>query len=89
MNMILPYGDTLDDGKVQLSFTIPMKQSPEAMEAAKRLCEKWGFQEVSVVHSRDLGEGFSFHILYGKAVEGIDGEKNRSCQGRDRNHVLL
>ncbi|MDP3486899.1 MAG: OAM dimerization domain-containing protein, partial [Bacillota bacterium] len=47
---IKPYGDTLNDGSMQLSFTLPVAPSPEAMEAAKQLVQRMGFQAASVVH---------------------------------------
>ena len=34
---IKPYGDTLDDGRVQLSFTLPVALDDNAKEAARRL----------------------------------------------------
>jgi len=69
---IRPYGDTMDDGKVQLSFTLPIPASPRAEEAAKQLVRKMGIEEPSVVHYRDLGEGFSFFTLYGKCTHAVD-----------------
>ena len=32
-----PYGDTVNDGKVQLSFTLPVKNDERGQEAAKLL----------------------------------------------------
>jgi len=69
---IKPYGDTLNDGKVQLSFTLPLEIGPEAREAARLLANKMGLEEVSVVEMADMGEGFSFFILYGKLIHSID-----------------
>ena len=34
---VKPYGDTLGDGKVQLSFTLPVEWSEAADEAARQL----------------------------------------------------
>ncbi|MDP3058708.1 MAG: OAM dimerization domain-containing protein [bacterium] len=69
---IRPYGDTLNDGSMQLSFTLPTPLCPQAVEAAKQLVLNIGFQAVSVVHAADLGEGFSFFIVYAKTVVAID-----------------
>ena len=69
---IKPYGDTLNDGMIQVSFSLPMEASPEAGEAAKKLAGKMGIQDASVVSMLDLGEGFSFHILYGRCSYSID-----------------
>lgn len=69
---IKPYGDTLNDGAVQISFTLPLSASEEAMETAKRLVQNMGFEDVQVVFTENMGEGFSFYILYGKTKLSID-----------------
>nr|WP_167816263.1 OAM dimerization domain-containing protein [Methanocorpusculum sp. GPch4] len=67
-----PYGDTLDDGAVQFSFTLPVPEGPLGREAARHLVEKWGFDQVDVVHSHALAEDFSFYVAYGRTATGID-----------------
>ena len=74
-NIIRPYGDSLNDGKVQLSFTLPVPLSPEGAEAARETARKMGIREPEVCLSRDLGEGYSFYILYGKFTDGVDFSK--------------
>ncbi|MFP4661609.1 MAG: B12-binding domain-containing protein [Halanaerobiales bacterium] len=69
---VKPYGDTLNDGKVQLSFALPLEVGAEAQEAARLLANKMGLEEVSVVEMQDMGEGFSFFILYGKLAYSIN-----------------
>ena len=34
MKSVKPYGDTINDGKTQLSFTLPVPYGEEAVEAA-------------------------------------------------------
>jgi len=41
LKAIKPYGDTMNDGKVQVSFTLPVPDGDEAVEAAKQLMKKW------------------------------------------------
>ncbi len=67
-----PYGDTMNDGKVQLSFTLPMKADEVAMEAAKQYAMKMGIAEPSVVNMMDLGVGFSFFVVFGSCAHTID-----------------
>ena len=43
--IVRPYGDTLDDGAVQLSFTLPVPFGPRGREAARLLVEKLGFRD--------------------------------------------
>lgn len=72
MKLIRTYGDTLDDGKVQLSFTLPVPDGARGREAARRLVLSWGFKDCEVVHSAPLSEEFSFYVVYGKTDSGID-----------------
>lgn len=69
---IRPYGDTMNDGKVQISFTLPMKADELAMEAAKQYAIKMGVAEPSVVNMKDLGVGFSFFVVFGSCVHNLD-----------------
>lgn len=41
---VKPYGDTMNDGKVQLSFTLPIKTDEVAKEAAKLYAKKWDWK---------------------------------------------
>jgi beta-lysine 5,6-aminomutase beta subunit len=70
--MIKPYGDTLNDGAVQLSFTLPVKDGGRAREAAKLYVQKLGFQRADVVHSAPLGEDFTFFVVYAKTEVTLD-----------------
>ncbi|NLX61037.1 MAG: hypothetical protein GXZ06_00715 [Tissierellia bacterium] len=71
LTRVKPYGDTLNDGKVQLSFTLPVPYGDEAIEAARQLVMKMGIEEPSVVYSKDL-VGFTYFIVYGKATQTVD-----------------
>ncbi len=72
LTRIKPYGDTMDDGAVQLSFTLPVPPGDEAREAARQLCLKMGLDTPSVVEMADLGAGFSFFVVYGKCRHTVD-----------------
>lgn len=72
LTQVKPYGDTLNDGMVQLSFTLPVPAGEEASEAARQLAKKMGFEEPQVVYSKDLGVGYTYFILYGKTIHTID-----------------
>lgn len=67
-----PYGDTLDDGMVQLSFTLPVPPGERAAEAARQLVRKMGLGDPRVVHMADLTGGYSFFILYGCCRRWVD-----------------
>lgn len=72
--IVKPYGDTQNDGKVQLSFTLPIEWSEAADEAARQLAGKMGFNDVQVVDGRRIASGFSFFVLYASTPQGIDVE---------------
>jgi beta-lysine 5,6-aminomutase beta subunit len=71
-NVIKPYGDTLNDGKVQISFTLPVEWSEAADEAARQLAVKMGLSDVQVVEGRGIAKGFSFFVLYASTPQSID-----------------
>lgn len=72
LKAVRPYGDTLDDGIVQLSFTLPVPFGEEAKEAAKRWVLENGFQQPNIAHVQDLGEGFCFFVVYAQSRVAID-----------------
>ena len=69
---IKPYGDTMNDGKVQLSFTLPVPCGAEAVEAAKQLLRKMGLENPSVVFYKELTPGFTFFNCYGSCTHTVD-----------------
>ena len=69
---VKPYGDTIDDGMVQLSFTLPVPYGEEAKEAARRLVLKMGLEEPNIVNAMDLGIGYTYFIVYAKCQHSIN-----------------
>lgn len=72
LTKVKPYGDTLNDGMVQLSFTLPVPYGDEAKEAARILARQMGFEEPNVVHASDLGVGYTHFVVYGKCQHTVD-----------------
>jgi len=70
--LVKPYGDTVDDGKVQLSFTLPIAWNEAADEAARQLVAKMGFTDVAVAEGRAIASGFSFFIVYAGTPVAVD-----------------
>ena len=70
--IVKPYGDTMNDGRVQMSFTLPISWSEASDEAARQLVAKMGFEEVQVVEGRAIASGFSFYVVYATTPHGID-----------------
>ena len=69
---VKPYGDTMNDGKTQLSFTLPVPCNDEAIEAAKQLMKKMGFENPQVVYYKELTKGFTFFNCYGSCTHAVD-----------------
>jgi beta-lysine 5,6-aminomutase beta subunit len=70
--IVRPYGDTLDDGKVQLSFTLPVPDGPQGREAARLSVLGWGFRDCEIVHSAAISDDFSFYVAYASTDRGVD-----------------
>ena len=73
--LIKPYGDTLNDGAMQLSFSLPVKNSGRAREAARLLVLKLGFKSCDIVHSAPLSDDFTFFVAYAKTDSALDYSK--------------
>lgn len=72
LTKVKPYGDTMNDGKTQLSFTLPVPAGDEGVEAAKQLLKKMGFENPMVVFYKELTEGFTFFNCYGSCTHSVD-----------------
>jgi beta-lysine 5,6-aminomutase beta subunit len=70
--IVKPYGDTLNDGKIQLSFALPVTADAKGKEAARVLILSMGFDEAEITCLRDLGEGFTHFIAYASTNVGVD-----------------
>ena len=67
-----PYGDTMNDGKVQLSFTLPVKDDDKGAAAAVRLAQKMGIPDPNVALRQRLDETFTFYVVYGATTHSVN-----------------
>ncbi len=67
-----PYGDTMNDGRVQASFTLPVRNCEKSTEAAKKTASNMGLVDIVIAHIKPLDESFTFYVLYGTLKNGID-----------------
>ncbi len=72
MTAIRPYGDSTDDGMVQLSFTLPIGEGERARQSALELARSMGFDRPQVVHMKAMGPNFTFFVMYGATTHSID-----------------
>ena len=77
MSVVRPYGDTTGDGRVQVSFTLPVPFGSEeeralAEGAALQLAGKMGLGSAMVVHAKGIGPQFTFFIVYGTVRHLVD-----------------
>ena len=71
---IKPYGDSRDDGLVQVSFTLPLAASERARQSALQLVSKMGFERAQVVHMKAMGPDFAFFVVYGATRHTVDAD---------------
>ena len=64
LEKLKPYGDTMNDGKVQISFTLPVANDEKGDEAAKELARKMGIMDPLVAESITLDNEFTMYIIY-------------------------
>ncbi len=69
---IKPYGDTLNDGLVQLSFTLPVENGPRAIKAARIYAGKLNLKNVTVACAEAMDDAHTFFVAYGRAEPAID-----------------
>ena len=72
LTRIKPYGDTMNDGKIQLGFSLPVKHDERAIETAKELAKKMGLKDPEVAYHTALDKGFTYFVVYGKLIHTID-----------------
>jgi beta-lysine 5,6-aminomutase beta subunit len=70
--VVRPYGDTTGDGMVQVSFTLPVPADKRAEGAALQLAGKMGLDPAMVVHTRQMGDGHTFFVVYGRSNHLVD-----------------
>jgi beta-lysine 5,6-aminomutase beta subunit len=70
--IVRPYGDTTGDGMVQVSFTLPVPHDKRAEGAALQLAGKMGLDPALLVHARQMGDGFTFFVVYGRVRHLVD-----------------
>ncbi|HOB34905.1 MAG: hypothetical protein GX090_03890 [Firmicutes bacterium] len=69
---IKAYGDALDDGAVQLSFTLPVDAGPLARAAALNLAVQMGLEHAEIAYMTPVSQGFSFFVVYGRCRHSVD-----------------
>lgn len=70
--VVRPYGDSTDDGMVQLSFTLPLPADHRAEPAARQLAAQMGVEAAMVVHTRQVGDEYTFFVVYGRVRHAVD-----------------
>lgn len=78
LHKLTAYGDTMNDGKVQLSFTLPVKNDDRGAEAARQLARAMGITEPNVALGQTLDKEFTFYVVYGSCTHSVDYETSMS-----------
>lgn len=74
LTKLKPYGDTMNDGKVQVSFTLPVEDTERSIEAARQLAKKMGLKEPNVATHKKLDDNFTFYVVYGNLDHSVNYE---------------
>ena len=72
LTAVRPYGDLLDDGLLQLSFTLPVPHSLAARRAALELAERMGLTRAEVTHAQELVKGYTHFVVLACCPHAID-----------------
>ena len=72
LEQIRAYGDTFDDGRIQVSFTLPLPAGPRAEAAALLMAGKLGLDSPQIVYSHDLGVDYTFFVVFGTCTHTVD-----------------
>jgi len=75
LTALRPYGDTMNDGRIQLSFTLPVGNCEKSTEAAKEIAGKMGLTDIVTASIKPLDTNFTMYILYGTFTGSIDYER--------------
>jgi beta-lysine 5,6-aminomutase beta subunit len=86
VSIVRPYGDTTGDGMVQVSFTLPLPHDKRTEGAALQLAAKMGLDPAMLVHANQIGDGFTFCVVYGRVGHLVDTEQ---VQVVERDYPLL
>lgn len=70
--LLRAYGDRKDDGRLQLSFTLPVSASGRAREAARRYCAALGLHNPQVATMEPAGRDFTFFVVYATSDVSLD-----------------
>lgn len=69
---VRPYYDALGDGIVQISFTLPLAEGPQAEAAARETLRRMNLTDVSIVERKGIAPGFTFFVAYGHTSFSVD-----------------
>lgn len=72
LDQIRPYGDTMDDGRVQLSFTLPLPAGPRAEAAALLLAARMGLEGAQICYTHDLSVDYTYFVVMGALTHSVD-----------------
>jgi beta-lysine 5,6-aminomutase beta subunit len=72
LTAVRPYADHLDDGLVQMSFTLPVPFSLAARKAALELAARMGLEDPEVVHYEQLTPGYTYFVVYARCTQTVD-----------------
>jgi beta-lysine 5,6-aminomutase beta subunit len=80
MTVVRPYGDTTGDAMVQVSFTLPLPHDKRTEGAALQLAAKMGLDPAMLVHAHQIGDAYTFCVVYGRVTHLVDTDQVQVVQ---------
>src|SRR5439155_22794624 len=71
-NILKAYGDREGDGMIQMSFTLRVRPSDKAREAAKRFAEAHGLRDPLVTAMEEASLEHTYFVVYGHSPHTVD-----------------
>jgi beta-lysine 5,6-aminomutase beta subunit len=72
LEAVKAYGDTLNDGAMQFSFTLPVPSGRQAEEAAKLLLAKMGLETPLVTTMEAMGPALTYFVAYARCPFSVN-----------------
>lgn len=90
---IRPYYDSLGDGMVQLSFTLPLGDVAVAEKVAFEMLGRMNLTDIALVEKKRIDPRFTFFVAYARTTFSVDAhsllESSRKQERWDHHRVVL
>lgn len=72
LSRLKPYGDSMNDGKIQVSFSLPIPDDEKGVEAARQVVLGMGLADPLITWHEPLDKDYTFYVGYGSFQKSIN-----------------